>query len=211
MKALCVWTLLCSLLLTACGGVPVTEARSPERQGGTHGPSEGPEVAISTAPQPVATPELAIYLTAEGVTPTDLLPEDAGPEGTIRSLDEIPLQAEPLLTLVDIVSYDAVTHAFTLTVEATERLAQLAVSVAGPPFVLTVDGEPIYAGAFWTPLSSLSYDGVVIMLMPTGEPAFEIYRIELGYPGSDFFRGDDPRSDPRVMEALEKAGKLVLS
>ncbi|MGC9523837.1 MAG: hypothetical protein ACP5HG_18450, partial [Anaerolineae bacterium] len=197
MKAVCAVTLLCTLLLSACRGVPVTEARSPERQGGTREPSEGPEMTASTAPQPLATPDLAIYLTAEGVTPADLLPEDAGPEGATRSLEEIPLQAGPLLTLVDIVSYDAVTHAFTLTAEATERLAQLAIPVAGPPFVLTVDDQPIYGGAFWTPLSSLSYDGVVIMLMPTGEPAFETYRIELGYPGPDFFRGEDPRGDPR--------------
>jgi hypothetical protein len=157
--------------------------------------------------EPVPSAALALYTVAEGVTPFDLLPSTD--DAATMPLDEVPLQPEPLLTMSDIVSYDAATHVFTLTTQATERLAALDVPIMGPAFVLTVAGEPIYGGAFWTPLSSASYDGVVIMLMPDGSPAFGTYRIELGYPGPGFFQGPDPRDDPRVLDALSQAGKLI--
>ena len=80
------------------------------------------------------------------------------------------------------------------------------VKVDGIPFVVCVGEQPIYAGAFWTPLSSLSFDGVVIM-QPFDTDGTTI-RIVLGYPGQDAFTGSDPRADDRVMKALEAAGKL---
>ena len=33
-------------------------------------------------------------------------------------------------------------------------------------------------------------------------------RIDLGYPGGKFFTGTDPRTDPRLHQALVKTGKL---
>ena len=39
-------------------------------------------------------------------------------------------------------------------------------------------------------------------------PDSTILQFSLGYPGSDYFRGPDPRPDPRVLRALEQAGKL---
>jgi len=35
-----------------------------------------------------------------------------------------------------------------------------------------------------------------------------VIRLELGYPGPDCFVGQDPRSDPRILDALESASKL---
>jgi hypothetical protein len=96
-----------------------------------------------------------------------------------------------------------------LTATAYRRIQELfpiPVKVNGIPFMVTVGSEPIYAGAFWTPLSSLSFDGVVIM--QPFSPDETVIQIALGYPGSDATTRGDPRSDPRVMEALRAAGKL---
>jgi hypothetical protein len=96
-----------------------------------------------------------------------------------------------------------------LTPEALARVQQVfptPVRVGGIPFVVCVGRERIYAGAFWTPVSSLSFDGVVI-LQPFATDETTI-QISLGYPAASFFAGQDPRSDPRVMQALTAAGKL---
>ncbi len=86
-------------------------------------------------------------------------------------------------------------------------LLEEGLQVAGIPFVIVSRGERIYAGAFWSMLSSQSFDGVVIM-----DPVFltESYTIQitLGYPGSGFFTGTDPRVDARLMDALDGAGVL---
>jgi hypothetical protein len=61
-------------------------------------------------------------------------------------------------------------------------------------------------GAFWTHASSLIFEGVTIM-DPLASDS-NIIRLELGYPTADFASGIDPRSDARIMAALEAAGKL---
>lgn len=112
----------------------------------------------------------------------------------------------PVISMDDIVSYAWDTHEIRLTDAAFARVMALHVPVSGLPFVARVDGKPVYAGAFWTALSSMSYDGVAIVL-PLGaqEP---VIRIELGYPGAGFFCGNDPRASPRVRKALARAGEV---
>ena len=73
------------------------------------------------------------------------------------------------------------------------------------PFVVAVDAEPIYSGAFYTPASSISYDGVVIM-QPFAA-ATPTIQIGLGYPGVEAFTGTDPRSDPRIVTRLQLVNK----
>ncbi len=68
-----------------------------------------------------------------------------------------------------------------------------------------VGTERVYSGAFWTPASSLSFDGIVIQVPPLDDAL----HIQLGYPESpELFRGQDHRSDPRVLKSLRLAGKL---
>jgi hypothetical protein len=112
----------------------------------------------------------------------------------------------PVISMEDIVSYTWATHEIRLTEAAFARILALQVPVRGLPFVARVDGSQVYAGAFWTPISSMSSDGVVIMF-PLGAQD-PVIRIELGYPGSGFFSGADPRFNPRVRAALARAGKL---
>ncbi len=112
----------------------------------------------------------------------------------------------PILSMSDIVSYTWGAHEIRLTPEAFARLMALRVPTQGLPFAARVNGKTAYTGAFWTPISSQSFDGVTIVL-PLGaqEP---IIQIELGYPSPAFFRGRDPRSNTEVRRALERAGKL---
>jgi hypothetical protein len=79
--------------------------------------------------------------------------------------------------------------------------------MSGLSFVACVDRSPVYWGAFWVPISSLSFDGVAIMAWPSDQKA-NVIQITLGYPAPAFFKGTDPRGDERIMNALQKAGKL---
>ncbi len=142
----------------------------------------------------------SIYLLANEVPATELSTVD---------LTELELQKEPILSMDDIVAYSKDTHEIEVTAEAYERIQRLyslPVEVRGMPFVVCVGRDPVYAGAFWTPLSSLSFDGVVIM--QPFDTDRRVIKIELGYPGWEAFTGKDPRSDQRIMRSLEAAGKL---
>lgn len=158
-------------------------------------------IALVTAGcQPRESGDFAIYLLAQDVASVELAKVD---------LNQLALEEGPIISAEDIVTYDQTTHEIELTQAAYARIQQifpLPVKVDGIPFVVCVGEQPVYAGAFWTPLSSLSFDGVVIM-QPFDTDGTTI-RIVLGYPGPDAFMGRDPRADERVMKALQAAGKL---
>jgi hypothetical protein len=142
----------------------------------------------------------AIYLLSQDILAADLSQSDIG---------QLVLESEPLVSNNDIVSYDKISHSIELTRAAFNRVQgvfTLPVKVNGMPFVVCVGEERIYAGAFWTPLSSLSYDGVVIM--QPFDPEKTMIQIALGYPVPSVFTGNDPRADLRIIKALEQDGKL---
>jgi hypothetical protein len=115
---------------------------------------------------------------------------------------------KPLISQEDILSYDEQSHEIELTDDAYERLLALEVPVSGTSFLVCVDQSPLYSGAFWTPFSSLSFNGVVILIPPPPEDR-NIITLELGYPTASFFEGGDPRNNETVFESLDQAGKLV--
>ena len=139
----------------------------------------------------------AIYLTKGDISPARM-----------PALSHIDIEEQPLIGLDDIVTYYADTHHIELTPDAYERISKLEVPVSGKSFVVCVDREPIYWGAFWTPISSISFDGVTIW-KPLGTQGPEIVKLELGYPSPSFYGGEDPRNNAEVMESLEQAGKLT--
>jgi hypothetical protein len=144
--------------------------------------------------------EFAIYLTT-GEIPSGQL--------AITGLYALPLQSQPLLTTRDILAYHSDSHQMDLTPEGYQKVQNLfsgQIGVSGVPFVVLVGSLRIYSGAFWSPLSSLSFDGVVIM-QPL-ERAGHTIGFSLGYPSRTAFTGVDPRGDPRILEALKAAGKL---
>jgi hypothetical protein len=150
--------------------------------------------------------------TAEGEGFAIYLLDPPVPPQELATAAHVEIAAEPLISSADIVSYDRATHQIELTAAAYARVfgTDLSFPMLGVSFAVCVDRQPIYTGAFWAMISSHSFDGVVIMQVFEADPASErrAIRIELGYPGSDFFSGEDPRSDPAVLEALERAGKL---
>ena len=146
-------------------------------------------------PQPAA--DFAIYLPARQMAVSEMASVD---------LQKLPLQDTPVFATAEIVTYSWGTHEIKLTAAAFDRIMAMTIPVRGMPFVACVDRKPVYWGAFWTPISSMSFEGVAIM-MPLGAENRTI-QIGLGYPSSDFFHGNDPRVSTAVRKALEQAGKL---
>jgi hypothetical protein len=123
-------------------------------------------------------------------------------------LESIEIQTPALISDGDLISYDWDTHTLALNAQAQQRLLaqfSMPIDVDGVPFVVYTGEQPIYLGAFWTPLSSLSFDGVFILQSYNED--MSTLRLELGYP-SQTFAGQDPRNDPRLYQALLYAGKL---
>ena len=139
----------------------------------------------------------AIYLTKGDIPPAQM-----------PALSHVDTAEPPIISMKDIITYNAQTHELKLTTSAFERISQLDVPVIGRSFVVCVDKKPIYWGAFWTPISSLSFDGVTIW-KPLSSEGPHVITIELGYPSSSFYGGEDPRNNPEVMRSLEQAGKLI--
>jgi hypothetical protein len=142
-----------------------------------------------------ATGKFAIYLPQHDISARKLSSID---------LDALPLQQEPILSQDDIVTYMPDTYQILLTPKAAERINGLEVPVGGRAFVVCVGRDRIYGGAFWTPISSYSFEGIVIMV-PVGED--DLIQFSQGYPAPSHFRGEDPRPDPRILHALQAAGK----
>jgi hypothetical protein len=149
----------------------------------------------------------SICVTSEGAGFAIYLTKQDIPPARMEALSHVKLADQPIISVEDVITYNAQTHEIKLTDEAFERISQLDVSTGGKSFIVCVDKRPIYWGAFWVICSSLSFDGVTIWLPPILEQPYVI-RLELGYPSS-FYTGEDPRSNPIVIESLEQAGKLI--
>ena len=126
----------------------------------------------------------------------------------MEALSHIEATTVPIISVQDIITYNAQTHEMKLTAAAFERICRLDVPVEGKSFLVCVDKRPIYRGAFWSPVSSISFDGVTIW-KPYGSEKSNIITLELGYPSSSFYQGEDPRNNAEIMKSLEKAGKLI--
>jgi hypothetical protein len=137
-----------------------------------------------------------IYLTRDNVPPAQM-----------DALSHVYIAETPVISGHDIVSYNWETHDIVLTAEAWQRVQEIHPTTTGASFVVCVDKAPVYGGAFWTPVSSAVFNGVIIMTPLNNLPENTI-TLALGYPESGFFSGEDPRSNPLIKAALEKAGKL---
>lgn len=143
---------------------------------------------------------MAIYLVNGDLTTADFQAAD---------LNDLELAPQAVISTKDIISYQRSTHEIELQEEAYRRiqdLFELPVDVDGMPFVVSVNEERIYGGAFWTPASSLTFNGVIILQPFDSEST--VIKLDLGYPGPGAAAGIDPRNDERIMEALDAAGKL---
>jgi hypothetical protein len=178
------------LVLTGCSvGIPATSSATPTA-------AQTSASSQPTAPTPGIVKGFSIYLTDPSIRPEQL-----------PFLSHLELAVEPILSNEDIVTYSQATHEILLTASAAERIQNLRAPTSGLAFAACVDGQPVYAGAFWPAYSSQSYDGITIdpVMVSKERP---VIQIQLGYPGSNLFQGKDPRSDPSILKALERDGKL---
>jgi len=135
----------------------------------------------------------AIYLTKQDIAPAQM-----------EELGHVDMAETPIIEISDIITYDAQTHEIELTGEAFERISQLDVPTSGKSFIVCIDKAPVYWGAFWVPWSCTFFVGVTIW-KPLSLEEPHVIRLEL----SGLYSGEDPRSNPAVIESLEQAGKLI--
>ena len=170
-------------------------------------------VSCTITPQDSKPPEttvsqgegFAIYLTARDV-----------PVSQMEALSYVEPAAEPAISLKDVVSYTWETHEIELTYEAIEKLKSIAVPMGGRSFVVCVDRQPVYWGAFWNSLSSFYPAGIVISYIypfPLFTDNPHAIRLHLNIPSGATvsalpYAGIDPRRDPAIKGSLEQAGKL---
>jgi hypothetical protein len=139
----------------------------------------------------------AIYLTRQDIPPSRM-----------EALSHVEIEDNPVISINDIILYDPRTHEMKLTANAFERISRLEVPVRGKSFMVCVDKRLICWGAFWTPISSMSFNGVTIE-KPLSSQEPKVLKLQLGYPSPSFYRGEDPRSNPEVIKSLKQAGKLT--
>jgi hypothetical protein len=157
---------------------------------------------------------ICLLLASSGCTATKgegfgiYLTKDNIPPAQMEALSHVEIAEQPIISIKDIITYNAQTYEINLTASAFERIYSLEVPVRGKSFMVCVDKQPIYWGAFWTPVSSISFDGVTIW-KPFGSQETTIITLELGYPSSSFYVGEDPRNNIEVMRSLEQTGKLI--
>jgi hypothetical protein len=153
---------------------------------------------VACALQPAAAQAgVAIYLPREQLSGREMLAADLG---------SLPLQAQAFIPADEILSYSASSHDLALRRAAIDRLAKLSVPVQGLGFVICDGSRPLVAGAFWTLISSLSFEGLTINV-PFGALDTTVH-LYSGYPMMDGAASDDPRDDPRLLEAFRRDGKL---
>ncbi|MEO7508276.1 MAG: hypothetical protein ABIZ95_13615 [Pyrinomonadaceae bacterium] len=141
----------------------------------------------------------ALYLLPPSIRSADLAKLD---------IKKIKAAGKPLITTTDISSYVKDRHEMVIYDQAGLRLKKLVVPVGGRPFIVFAGGEPIFTGAFWTSLSSISFHGVVINVTDL-KGDYPVLKLELDYPSTAANSTTaDPRSDPRIMRILEKNSKL---
>jgi hypothetical protein len=142
-------------------------------------------------------PKLDVYTQTQDVTERVIAYQRT------TKLSEIPLAEFPIVSEEDLLSYDWDTHALEMTNSFWFRVRQP--SSHGIPFVVVVDGVPIYVGAFWSQYSSI----------PSGVPTImwdgqqKSRRISIGKASLPAKSGqDDPRFNEKLKQALQELGKL---
>ncbi|MFC1583540.1 hypothetical protein ACFL4U_02535 [Candidatus Neomarinimicrobiota bacterium] len=145
--------------------------------------------------------DLALYL---------LIPDTLNAiEAADLPLDSLVLADEPILSLSEIKTYDWSDHSFTITSTAYNRIENILEESAthsdlrGVPFVIMVEEERIYLGAFWNPVSSIPWPCSAITFPPLTESPLILNIIA---PWRDVT--PDQRSDHRIREVLDAAGVL---
>lgn len=142
---------------------------------------------------------LCIYLTD--------IPEPYTQKDRVIDVNKVNTVGKALIAYKDIINYDTASH----TISLSYPLESLKIkrNVYGVPFLITLGGEKIYGGWFWTSISSIPCSWVVVLLdYPGYDFSNNLLTLQLGYPTSDFFIGNDPRKNAKIMNRLRSDGKI---
>jgi len=121
-------------------------------------------------------------------------------------LSKMELSKEPFLTDADIIEYRWNQHEIALSPQGIKKFRQLAKRrEEGRSFVVVADGVRCYQGAFWKMSWSSSYPYPVILIDSLSNNILTIGR---AYPAPASAKGEDPRNDKRIYDALKRKGKL---
>ena len=134
------------------------------------------------------------------------------------ALTEVELDKAPFLTDADIVSYSWNTHTMALSTNAIAQLPSTRdVGTGGKAFVVVVNGERRFRGAFWSSFSSIGHMNPVILTDHHDAKAVALHRRypTVGGRGPQEVIVDgkkmidpDPRDDEKLRETLKTLGKL---
>lgn len=127
----------------------------------------------------------------------------------IIDVGKASITGKPFMVYDDIVSYDTTEHIVTLSYSSDSLKSRIGfIGVYGKPFLVTLDSTKIYGGWFWTPVSSIICQWVMI------EPdclfdslGINEIRINLGYSYESQFEREDPRNNQEIFNRLVKDGK----
>jgi hypothetical protein len=126
-------------------------------------------------------------------------------------LESLTLKFEPQIDLAGIAHYSGSSHTMYLShrFSSDYLLRDLPeIGVRGVPFVVTVDEQPVYLGAFYSNFSSNSFDHPVI-LVDELEPTTSTAVIHRSYPQGNQPDTPDPRPDSRILQLFGESGKLA--
>ena len=141
----------------------------------------------------IVSDDFSIYLADPGYTVQQLVAGEL-------ELDDLVIDAEPILTLDDIISYTWSVHELDVTPAARARLAS---AELGRVFVVTALDDRMYMGAFWESWSSVAPVDISISKwhLENQDTPFPIWNfVEEG--------AEDLRADSKIRRVLEAAGKL---
>jgi hypothetical protein len=141
----------------------------------------------------IVSDDFSIYLADPGYTVQQLVAGEL-------EMDDLVLDASPILTLDDIISYTWSTHDLDVTTAARERLAS---AELGRVFVVTALDDRMYMGAFWETTSSVAPVNIGISKwhLETQDTPFHVW-------GAFEEGAEDVRADSKIRRVLEAAGKL---
>ena len=120
-------------------------------------------------------------------------------------IEDLPLESQPILTDKDLISYKWKDHELELKQGFIFGDTIGHIPIDGLPFVLIANDKRIYVGAFWTPISSLSWNLPAITILPSNK---NVIQIAAGYPGGSPENKSDPRSNQQIYDALKSIGKI---
>ncbi len=121
---------------------------------------------------------------------------------------DLKLAEKPFLTYKDLVYYKWSEHSFKIDsnkVKIIQNICENNTTVFGIPFVVTVDQERIYLGAFWFLFSSIAPTFPYINAPIDNEENSYIFVINKSWDSTK----TDLRNDPRIYNALKKYGLLL--